>query len=239
MIWNCFGSLDSDEWIFSIWQTNSKKSSNIWIGRAHYLQFSQAREQRWILANNEHQYLVGSPIFVPFFFLSCCCCFFCFFPIFFFLFFFSLSLCVKESFFEYLFCLPICIQRVPFFYFFLWPCGQKRLNYLTRMRRGSNNRETPKGVPSSKNNRQLVTCWPFRDSCMRTKPNSYRHGSYRLGRVYRQGSKTLFHAYGPWSVSVNRSHAQNVLQFVHTQYWTWSLSKWPHAGRSGGGNHSW
>ena len=30
---------------------------------------------------------------------------------------------------------------------------------------------------------------------MRTKPNSYRHGSYRLGRVYRQGSKTLFHAY--------------------------------------------
>ena len=65
------------------------------------------------------------------------------------------------------------------------------------MRRGSNNRETPKGVPSSKNNRQLVTCRPFRDSCMRTKPNSYRHGSYRLGRVYRQGTKTLFHAYGP------------------------------------------
>ena len=65
------------------------------------------------------------------------------------------------------------------------------------MRRGSNNRETPKGVPSSKNNRQLVTCRPFRDSCMRTKPNSYRHGSYRLGSVYRQGSKTLFHAYGP------------------------------------------
>ena len=68
------------------------------------------------------------------------------------------------------------------------------------MRRGSNNRETPKGVPSSKNNRQLVTCRPFRDSCMRTKPNSYRHGSYRLGRVYRQGSKTLFHAYGPWTL---------------------------------------
>ena len=67
------------------------------------------------------------------------------------------------------------------------------------MRRGSNNRETPKGVPSSKNNRQLVTCRPFCDSCMRTKPNSYRHGSYRLGRVYRQGSKTLFHAYEPWS----------------------------------------
>ena len=75
----------------------------------------------------------------------------------------------------------------------------KRLNYLARMRRGSNNRETPKGVPSSKNNRQLVTCRPIRDSCMRTKPNSYRHGSYRLGRVYRQGSKTLFHAYGPRS----------------------------------------
>ena len=65
------------------------------------------------------------------------------------------------------------------------------------MRRGSNNRETSKGVPSSKNNRQLATCRPFRDSCMRTKPNSYRHGSYRLGSVYRQGSKTLFHAYGP------------------------------------------
>ena len=81
--------------------------------------------------------------------------------------------------------------------FFFWPCGQKRLNYLTRMRKGSNNRETPKGIPSSKNNRQLVTCRPFRDSCMRTKPNSYRHGSYRLGSVYRQGSKTLFHAYGP------------------------------------------
>ena len=53
------------------------------------------------------------------------------------------------------------------------------------MRRGSNNRETPKGVRSSKNNRQLVTCRPFRDSCMRTKPNSYRHGSYRLSSVYR------------------------------------------------------
>ena len=100
--------------------------------------------------------------------------------------------------------LPICIHRVHLFFFFFfiyflffWPCGQKRLNYLTRMRRGSNNRETPKGVPSSKNNRQLVTCRPFRDSCMRTKPNSYSHGSYRLGSVYRQGSKTLFHAYGP------------------------------------------
>ena len=94
-----------------------------------------------------------------------------------------------------LFCLPICIQR--FLSFFFLPCGQKRLNYLTRMRGGSNNRETSKGVPSSKNNRQLATCRPFRDSCMRTKPNSYRHGSYRLGSVYRQGSKTLFHAYGP------------------------------------------
>ena len=51
--------------------------------------------------------------------------------------------------------------------------AEVRLNYLTRMRRGSNNRETPKGVPSSKNNRQLATCRPFRDSCMRTKPNSY------------------------------------------------------------------
>ena len=70
------------------------------------------------------------------------------------------------------------------------------------MRRGSNNRETPKGVPSSKNNRQLVTCRPFRDSCMRTKPNTYRHGSYRLGRVYRQGSKTLFHAYGPRRINI-------------------------------------
>ena len=79
-------------------------------------------------------------------------------------------------------------------FFFFWPCGQKRLNYLTRMRIG---------VPSSKNNRQLVTCRPFRDSCMRTKPNSYRHGSYRLGRVYLQGSKTLFHAYGPWAVRPN------------------------------------
>ena len=65
------------------------------------------------------------------------------------------------------------------------------------MRRGSNNRETPKRVPSSKNNRQLVTCRPFRDSCMRTKPNAFRHGSYRLARVYRQSSKTLFHAYWP------------------------------------------
>ena len=52
------------------------------------------------------------------------------------------------------------------------------------MRRGSNNRETPKGVPSSKNNRQLVTCRPFRDSCMRTKPNSYRHAWVEFtGRV--------------------------------------------------------
>ena len=101
-----------------------------------------------------------------------------------------------------LFCLSICIQRVHFFSLFFVPCGQKRLNYLTRMRRGSNNRETPKGVPSSKNNRQLVTCRPFRDSCMRTKPNSYRHGSYRLGSVYWQGSKTLFHAYGPWASGV-------------------------------------
>ena len=103
-----------------------------------------------------------------------------------------------------LFCLPICIQRVHFFFSFFLPYRQKRLNYLTRMRRGSNNRETPKGVPSSKNNRQLVTCRPFHDSCMRTKPNSYRHGSYRLGRVYRQGSKTLFHAYGPrWEPNKN------------------------------------
>ena len=104
-------------------------------------------------------------------------------------------------------CLPICIQRVHLFFFGGGggggPCGQKRLNYLTRMRRGSNNRETPKGVPSSKNNRQLVTCRPFHDSCMRTKPNSYRHGSYRLGSVYRQGSKTLFHAYGPRMIASN------------------------------------
>ena len=70
-----------------------------------------------------------------------------------------------------------------------------------RMRRGSNNEETPKGVPSSKNNRQIDTCRPFRVSCMRTKPNSYRHGNYRLGSVYRQGSKTLFHAYGPRSTA--------------------------------------
>ena len=39
MIWNCFGSLDSDERIFSKWQTNWKRSSNIWIGRARYLPF--------------------------------------------------------------------------------------------------------------------------------------------------------------------------------------------------------
>ena len=32
MIWNCFGSLGSDKWIFSKWQTNWKRSSNIWIG---------------------------------------------------------------------------------------------------------------------------------------------------------------------------------------------------------------
>ena len=81
--------------------------------------------------------------------------------------------------------------------YFLLPCGQKRLNYLMRMRRGSNNRETPKGVPSSKNNRQLATCRPFRDSCMRTKPNSYRQCGYLLGSVYPQGSKTFSHAYGP------------------------------------------
>ena len=102
------------------------------------------------------------------------------------------------------FAFPFAFSASTFFFFFFWPCGQKRLNYLTRMRRSSNNRETPKGVPSSKNNRQLVTCRPFRDSCMRTKPNSYRYGSYRLGRVYRQGSKTLFHAYGPRQVSHNR-----------------------------------
>ena len=100
-----------------------------------------------------------------------------------------------------LFCLPICIQRVHYFFifflYFLLPCGQKRLNYLMRMRRGSNNRETPKGVPSSKNNRQLATCRLFRDSCMRTKPNSYRQCGYLLGSVYPQGSKTFSHAYGP------------------------------------------
>ena len=39
MIWNCFGSLDSDERIFSKWQTNWKRSLNIWIGRARYLPF--------------------------------------------------------------------------------------------------------------------------------------------------------------------------------------------------------
>ena len=128
--------------------------------------------------------------------MFCCCCFFVF----------SLSLSVKKSFFEYNWVswpvLPSHLHSArPLFSFSFsfsfWPCGQKRLNYLTRMRRGSNNRETPKGVPSSKNNRQLVTCRPFRDSCMRTKPISYRHGSYRLGWVYRQGSKTLFHVYGP------------------------------------------
>ena len=55
MIWYCFGSLDSDERIFSKWQTNWKRSSNIWIGRERNLPFSQAGEQCWILANNEHQ----------------------------------------------------------------------------------------------------------------------------------------------------------------------------------------
>ena len=147
------------------------------------------------------------PIFL--FVSCCCCCLFCccflfsFYIIYFFFFLLSLS--------EEVFLTAVCaFERqtkfvkswvFPFAFsastFFSLPCGQKRLNYLTRMRRGSNNRETPKRVPSSKNNRQLVTCRPFRDSCMRTKPNSYRHGSYRLGRVYRQGSKTLFHAYGP------------------------------------------
>ena len=90
---------------------------------------------------------------------------------------------------------PFAFSASTFFFFLFWPCGQKRPNYLTRMRRGSSNKETPKGVLSSKNNRQLVTCRPFRDSYMRTKPNSYRHGVYRLGSVYRPGSKTLFHAY--------------------------------------------
>ena len=60
MIWNCFGSLDSDERIFSKWQTNWKRSSNIWIGRARYLPFSQAGEQRWIFVNNEHQHTDNS-----------------------------------------------------------------------------------------------------------------------------------------------------------------------------------
>ena len=85
------------------------------------------------------------------------------------------------------------------------------------MRRGSNNRETPKGVPSSKNNRQLVTCRPFCDSCMRTKPNSYRHGSYRLGSVYRQGRKTLFHAYGPWSLGRGVSSGWSPIRVVSYQ----------------------
>ena len=72
------------------------------------------------------------------------------------------------------------------------PCGQK--SELSDAHALCNNRETPKGVPSSKNNRQLATCRPFRDSCMRTRPNSYRHSSYRLG------SKTRFYAYGPRSL---------------------------------------
>ena len=109
---------------------------------------------------------------------------------------------------------PFAFSASTFFLLFL-PCGQKRLNYLTRMRRGSNNRETQKGVPSSKNNRQLVTCRPFRDSCMRTKPNSYRHGSYRLGRVYRQDSKTLF-----LTVSTDRGCAA---------IWRFPLVTWSHA----------
>ena len=88
------------------------------------------------------------------------------------------------------------------------------------MCRGSNNRETPKGVPSFKNNRQLATCRRFRDSCMRTKPNSYRHGSYRLGSVYRQGSKTLFHAYGPCLLRV----LDPVLQFGYISSDTGDLS---------------
>ena len=165
------------------------------------------------------------PIFL--FVSSCCCCLFCcffFFRFILYIFFFFLSL--KKSF------LLRCVRsnaRLSSWKaesshlhsartFFL--CREKRLNYLTRMRRGSNNRETPKRVPSSKNNRQLVTCRPFRDSCMRTKPNSYRHGSYRLGRVYRQGSKTLFHAYGPWSstafsLTIAQSHSLTVNSLQH------------------------
>ena len=54
------------------------------------------------------------------------------------------------------FCLPICILARPLFLLFLLllflSCGKKRLNYMTRMRRGSNNRKTPKAVPSAKNN---------------------------------------------------------------------------------------
>ena len=168
MIWNCFGSLDSDERLFSKWQTNWKRNSNIWIGRARYLQFSQAGEQRWILAN-EHP---GRLQFPPFFFffggggVSCCCFFLFFFLFLFFLSFNSLLLLflcflflclLSEEVFLTAVCaferqtvrekqsLPICFQRVPLFFFFFffffflflffffWPCGQKRLNYLTRM----------------------------------------------------------------------------------------------------------
>ena len=217
MIWNCFGSLDSDERIFSKWQTNWKRSSNIWIGRARYRPENSAESLPTMNINsssNGLSWTAPDPHFLV------CFCFlflllllfsggFYFFVFFYFLFIyiFSLSLSLKKSF------LLRCVRSnarlsswkaesshlysaCPSFFCFCWPYGQKRLIYLTRMRRGSNNRETPKGFPSSKNNRQLVTCRPFRDSCMRTKPNSYRHGSYRLGRVYRQGSKTLFHAYG-------------------------------------------
>ena len=92
------------------------------------------------------------------------------------------------------FCFPICIRRVHYFL----PCGQNGLNQLTRMRRGrSNKKKTPKGVSSSKNNRQLATTRPFRDSCIRSKLNSYHQGTYLLSSVYPQGSKTLHHAYGP------------------------------------------
>ena len=50
-----FWKLDSDKRIFSKWQTNWKRSLKIWTGRACYFPFPQAREQRWIFANNEHQ----------------------------------------------------------------------------------------------------------------------------------------------------------------------------------------
>ena len=132
---------------------------------------------------------------------------------------------------------PFAFSVSPFFssFFVCWPCGQKGLIYLTRMRRGSNNRETPKGVPSSKNNRQLVTCRPFRDSCMRTKPNSYRHGSYRLGRVYRQGSKTLFHAYGPRSTRRSTTWTTILTTWSSTRRsraLTTTLTTWPSSRRS-------
>ena len=96
------------------------------------------------------------------------------------------------------FCLPICIRCTIFL-----PCGQNGLNQPTRMRRGrSNNKETPKGVPSSKNNRQLATTRPFRDSCIRSKVNFLPpRYIYLLGSVYPQGSKTLYSAYGPRSTS--------------------------------------